>query len=166
MSTWLFLGGRGLAIYYVFTQIHHISNVNDDNMYFIAWSVFEKYISSHDIASYFLLLFPKQVLALIHIGSLSFESCAIKMNSVISSRQRGAQDKGKVPMKHSHQILLTLGPNLLSSLLTTCLFLEQDGKQNRLSIQSNEGLLFKDGLNVASVFPLNLDLLPGLLMYI
>ena len=46
------------------------------------------------------------------------------------------------------------------------LFLEQDGKQNRLSIQSNEGLLFKDGLNVSYVFPLNLDLLPGLLMYI
>ena len=48
----------------------------------------------------------------------------------------------------------------------TCLFLEQDGKQNRFSIQSNEGLLFKDGLNVFSVFPLNLDLLPGLLVYI
>ncbi|KAI4532799.1 hypothetical protein MG293_017207 [Ovis ammon polii] len=42
--------------------------------------------------------------------------------------------------------------------------LRKDGKQNRLSIQSNEGLLFKDGLNVSSVFPLNLDLLPGLLI--
>ena len=132
-------------------------------MYFITWSVFEKYIPSHDIASYFLLLFPKQVLALIHTGSLSFESCAIKMNSVISSRQRGAQDEGKVPVKHSHQVLLTPGPNLS---VMTCLFLEQDGKQNRFSIQSSEGLLFKDGLNVFSVFPLNLDLLPGLLMYI
>ena len=88
------------------------------------------------------------------------------MNSVISSRQRGAQDEGKVPVKHSHQVLQTLGPNLLSSVLRTCLFLEQDGKQNRLSIQSNEGHLFKDGLNVSYVFPLNLDLLPGLLMYI
>ena len=88
------------------------------------------------------------------------------MNSVISSRQRGAQDEGKVPVKHSHQVLQTLGPNLLSSVLRTCLFLEQDGKQNRLSIQSNEGHLFKDGLNVSYVFPLNLDLLPGLLVYI
>lgn len=88
------------------------------------------------------------------------------MNSVISLGQGVAQDKGKVPVKHSHQVLLTLGPNLLSSLLMTCRFLEQDGKQNRLSIQSNEGLLFKDGLNVSSVFPLSLDLLPGLLMYI
>ena len=133
-------------------------------MYFITWSVFEKYIPSHDIASYFLLLFPKQVLALIHIGSLSFKSRAIKkMNSIISWGHGGAQDEGKVPVKHSHQVLLTPGPNLS---VMTCLFLEQDGKQNRFSIQSNEGLLFKDGLNVFSVFPLNLDLLPGLLVYI
>lgn len=88
------------------------------------------------------------------------------MNSVISLGQGGAQDEGKVPGKHSHQVLLTLGPDLLSSLLMTCLFLEQDGKQNQLSIQSNEGSLFKDGFNVSSVFPLNLDLLPGLLVYI
>ena len=70
-------------------------------------------MSSHDIASYFLLLFPKQVLALIHIGSLSFKSRAIKkMNSIVSSGQGGAQDEGKVPVKHSHQVLLTPGPNL------------------------------------------------------
>lgn len=119
------------------------------------------------MTSYILLLFPKQVLALIHVGSLSFESCVIKKtNSVISLGQRGAQDEGKVPVKHSHQVLLTWGPNFLSSLLMTCLFLEQDGKQNQLSIQSNEGFLFKDGFNVSSVFPLNLDLLPGLLVYI